>query len=79
MLAAKRGHNPVPACFHRLPTTTLPETAAGENMKPAPSTLKHETILKQLRHERNAEDQRLHKLQMKVAEKLGKASEMRAA
>jgi hypothetical protein len=48
-------------------------------MKPAPSNPKHETILKELRHERNAEDQRLYKLQMKVSEKLGKANETRAA
>jgi hypothetical protein len=48
-------------------------------MKPAPTTPKHETVLQQLRYERNAEDQRLYKLQMKVAEKLSRAQEMRAA
>jgi hypothetical protein len=48
-------------------------------MKPAPTTPKHETVLKQLRHERYAEDRRLHQLQMKVVEKLSRAQEMRAA
>lgn len=48
-------------------------------MKPALSSPKHETVLKELRHERNVEDQCLYKLQMKVVEKLSKASEMRAA
>jgi hypothetical protein len=45
-------------------------------MKPAPLP-KHETVLKQLRNERNAEHQRLYKLQVKVVEKLCKASETR--
>jgi hypothetical protein len=48
-------------------------------MKPVPSTPKHETVLQQLRYERNAEYQRLYKLQMKVVEKLSRAQEMRAA
>jgi hypothetical protein len=48
-------------------------------MKPAPAPLKHETVLTELRHERNSEDQRLYKLQMKVVEKLSKAQQMRAA
>jgi len=47
-------------------------------MKPAP-TPKHETVLKQLRHERHVEDQRLYKLQVKVVEKLSKVEQMRAA
>jgi hypothetical protein len=32
-----------------------PSKRKGENMKPAPTTPKHETVLKQLRHERYAE------------------------
>jgi hypothetical protein len=48
-------------------------------MKPAPTPLKHKTALTELRHERNSEDQRLYKLQMKVIEKLSRAQEMRAA
>jgi hypothetical protein len=48
-------------------------------MRPAPSTPKHETTLKDVRDERKAEDQRLYKLQMKVLEKLSKSGEIRAA
>jgi hypothetical protein len=48
-------------------------------MKPAPATPKHEILLKQLKHERYAENQRLHQLQMKVVEKLSRAQELRAA
>lgn len=49
-----------------------------EEMKPA-QTSKHETVVKELRHERLTEEQRLYKLQMKVVEKLGKVQAMRAA
>lgn len=48
-------------------------------MKPASSPPKHEILLKELRDERIAEDQRLYKLQMKVVEKLSRGQEMRAA
>jgi hypothetical protein len=47
-------------------------------MKPAPNPA-HETVLKQLRNERKAEDQRLYKLQMKVVEQLRRIQQMRAA
>jgi hypothetical protein len=47
-------------------------------MKPA-QTPKHETAVKELRHERLTEDQRLYKLQMKVVEKLSRVQQMRAA
>jgi hypothetical protein len=48
-------------------------------MKPAFLVPKHEVVLKQLRHERTAEDQHLSKLQMKIVERLSKAQEMRAS
>jgi hypothetical protein len=47
-------------------------------MNPAPPP-KHETMLKQLRHERDSENQRLYKLQMKVVEKLSRVQQLRAA
>ena len=48
-------------------------------MKPAFLAPKHEVVLKQLRHERSTEDQRLSKLQLKIVERLGKPQEMRAS
>jgi hypothetical protein len=47
-------------------------------MKLAP-TPTHETVLKQLRFERKAEDQRLYKLQMKVVDQLSRSQQIPAA
>ena len=44
----------------------------------APSIPKHEIVLKDLRHERNAEDQRLQKLRLKITEQLKKPQNIRA-
>jgi hypothetical protein len=48
-------------------------------MKPAFFPPKHEVVLKQLRYERAAEDQRLSKLQLKIVERMSKEQEMRAS
>jgi hypothetical protein len=56
-----------------------PKRSQEKNMKPAFFPPKHEVVLKQLRYERAAEDQRLSKLQLKIVERMSKEQEMRAS
>ena len=55
------------------PTSTLPKSQETKNLKPAQMPIKHETILKDLRHERYAEELRLSELRVKVEEKMQNA------
>jgi hypothetical protein len=48
-------------------------------MKLAILAPKHEVVLKQLRHERSVENQRLSKLQLKIVDRMSKPQEMRAS